>query len=125
MVSILLYSEPAIRTLKAMYDFKKWINEASNKRATLQFAKDTSKVKSIFENVRKNGRNNLLEEEGYEVFEAYGFPTPKSILCTTEQDCINAARQIGYPLVMKIVSPDIIHKSDAGGVKVVSRLMMN
>jgi len=113
-----LYSEPAIRTLKAMYDFKKWINEASNKRAALQFAKDTSKIKSIFENVRKNGRNNLLEEEGYEVLEAYGFPTPKSILCTTEQECINAARQIGYPLVMKIVSPDIIHKSDAGGVKV-------
>jgi 4-hydroxybutyrate---CoA ligase (ADP-forming) len=113
-----LYSEPAIRTLKAMYDFKKWINEASNKRAVLQFAKDTSKVKSIFENVRKNGRNNLLEEEGYEVLEAYGFPTPKSILCTTEQECINAARQIGYPLVMKIVSSDIIHKSDAGGVKV-------
>jgi 4-hydroxybutyrate---CoA ligase (ADP-forming) len=113
-----LYSEPAIRTLKAMYDFKKWVDEASNKRATLQFAKDTAKVKSIFENVRKNGRSNLLEEEGYEVLEAYGFPTPKSILCTTEQECINAARQIGYPLVMKIVSPDIIHKSDAGGVKV-------
>jgi 4-hydroxybutyryl-CoA synthetase (ADP-forming) len=113
-----LYSEPAIRTLKAMYDFKKWVDEASNKRDTLQFAKDTAKVKSIFENVRKNGRSNLLEEEGYEVLEAYGFPTPKSILCTTEQECINAARQIDYPLVMKIVSPDIIHKSDAGGVKV-------
>ena len=113
-----LYSEPAIRTLKAMYDFKKWVDEASTKRATLQFAKDTAKVKSIFENVRKNGRSNLLEEEGYEVLEAYGFPTPKSILCITEQECMNAARQIGYPLVMKIVSPDIIHKSDAGGVKV-------
>jgi 4-hydroxybutyryl-CoA synthetase (ADP-forming) len=113
-----LYSEPAIRTLKAMYDFKKWVNEASNKKATLQFSKDMAKVKSIFENVRKNGRNNLLEEEGYEVLEAYGFPTPKSILCTTEQECIDAAKQIGYPLVMKIVSPDIIHKSDAGGVKV-------
>jgi 4-hydroxybutyryl-CoA synthetase (ADP-forming) len=113
-----LYSEPAIRTLKAMYDFKKWVDEASTKRATLQFAKDTAKVKSIFENVRKNGRSNLLEEEGYEVLETYGFPTPKSILCTTEQECMNAARQIGYPLVMKIVSPDIIHKSDAGGVKV-------
>jgi 4-hydroxybutyryl-CoA synthetase (ADP-forming) len=113
-----LYSEPAIRTLKAMYDFKKWVDEASTKRDTLQFAKDTSKVKSIFENVRKNGRSNLLEEEGYEVLEAYGFPTPKSILCTTERECMDAAKQIGYPLVMKIVSPDIIHKSDAGGVKV-------
>ncbi len=113
-----LYSEPAIRTLKAMYDFKKSVDEASAKRATLQFAKDTDKIKSIFEGVRKNGRSNLLEEEGYEVLEAYGFPTPKSILCTTEQECMNAANRIGYPLVMKIVSPDIIHKSDAGGVKV-------
>jgi 4-hydroxybutyrate---CoA ligase (ADP-forming) len=113
-----LYSEPAIRTLKAMYDFKGWVDEASTKRDILQFSKDTAKVKSIFENVRKNGRSNLLEEEGYEVLEAYGFPTPKSILCTTEQECMNAANQIGYPLVMKIVSPDIIHKSDAGGVKV-------
>ena len=113
-----LYSEPAIRTLKAMYDFKKWLNESSNKRTILQFAKDTAKVKSIFENVRKNGRSNLLEEEGYEVLEAYGFPTPKSILCTREQECMDAANEIGYPLVMKIVSPDIIHKSDAGGVKV-------
>jgi 4-hydroxybutyrate---CoA ligase (ADP-forming) len=113
-----LYSEPAISTLKAMYDFKKWLDEASNKRTILQFAKDTAKVKSIFDNVRKNGRSNLLEEEGYEVLEAYGFPTPKSILCTREQECMDAAKEIGYPLVMKIVSPDIIHKSDAGGVKV-------
>jgi 4-hydroxybutyrate---CoA ligase (ADP-forming) len=113
-----LYSEPAIRTLKAMYDFKNWLDEASKKRTIRQFAKDTDKVKSILDKVRKNGRSNLLEEEGYEVLEAYGFPTPKSILCTREQECIDAAKEIGYPLVMKIVSPDIIHKSDAGGVKV-------
>ena len=113
-----LYAEPAIKTLKAMYDFKKWVDTASTKASTLQFTKDTDKVKSIFENVRKHGRANLLEEEGYEVLQAYGFPTPQSILCTTEQEGIDAARKIGYPLVMKIVSPDIIHKSDAGGVKV-------
>ncbi|HET6779747.1 MAG TPA: acetate--CoA ligase family protein, partial [Nitrososphaera sp.] len=114
-----LYSEPAIKTLKSMYDFEKWVDsKASTKASTLQFRKDTAKVKSIFENVRKHGRTNLLEEEGYEVLKAYGFPTPGSILCTTEQECIDAAKQVGYPLVMKIVSPDIIHKSDAGGVKV-------
>jgi len=113
-----LYAEPAIKTLKAMYDFKKWVDKASTKAPTLRFTKDTDKVKSIFENVRKHGRANLLEEEGYEVLQAYGFPTPQSILCTTEQEGIDAASHIGYPLVMKIVSPDIIHKSDAGGVKV-------
>ena len=114
-----LYAEPAIKTLKAMYDFKKWVDsKASTKASTLQFTKDTAKVKSIFENVRKLGRTNLLEEEGYEVLKAYCFPTPQSILCNTEQECIDAAKRVGYPLVMKIVSPDIIHKSDAGGVKV-------
>ncbi|HZC88952.1 MAG TPA: acetate--CoA ligase family protein [Nitrososphaera sp.] len=113
-----LYSEPAIRTLKAMYEFKKWIDTALIKAPTLQFFKDVAKVKSIFDNVRKQGRANLLEEEGYEVLNAYGFPTPKSILGTTEEECINAAKEIGYPAVMKIASPDIIHKSDAGGVKV-------
>jgi len=114
-----LYAEPAIKTLKAMYDFKKWVdNNASARAPTLQFTKDIARVKSIFENVRKLGRINLLEEEGYEVLKAYGFPTPESILCNTEQECIDAANQIGYPVVMKIASPDIIHKSDAGGVKV-------
>ncbi len=113
-----LYSEPAIRTLKAMYDFKKWIDTSAAKASTLQFAKDKNRVKSIFEQVRNQGRNNLLEEEGYEVLRAYGFPTPKSILGATEEECVRAVKEIGYPVVMKIASPDIIHKSDAGGVKV-------
>ncbi|HEY8139667.1 MAG TPA: acetate--CoA ligase family protein [Nitrososphaera sp.] len=113
-----LYSEPAIRTLKAMYDFKKWIDTSATKAPTLQFAKDKEKVRTIFENVRKQGRANLLEEEGYEVLKAYGFPTPKSILGATEEECVRGANEIGYPVVMKIASPDIIHKSDAGGVKV-------
>ncbi len=113
-----LYAEPAIRTLKAMYDFKKWVDTSATKARKLEFTKDISKVKSIFENVRAQRRANLLEEEGYEVLKAYGFPTPKSILGSTEEECVAAAKQIGYPVVMKIASPDIIHKSDAGGVKV-------
>ena len=113
-----LYSEPAIRTLKAMYDFKKWVDTSATKASTLQFTKDKNKVKSIFENVKIQGRNNLLEEEGYEVLKAYGFSTPKSILGIIEEQCVKAAKEIGYPVVLKIASQDIIHKSDAGGVKV-------
>ena len=113
-----LYAEPAIRTLKAMYEFKKWVDSSATKSPKFQFAKDTAKVRSIFEKVRAQGRANLLEEEGYEVLKAYGFPTPKSILVTNEDECVAAAKEIGYPVVMKIASPDIIHKSDAGGVKV-------
>ncbi|MEO9320213.1 MAG: acetate--CoA ligase family protein [Nitrososphaera sp.] len=113
-----LYAEPAIRTLKAMYDFRDSISELSQPEKKLHFAKDTQKVSSIFADVRGQGRANLLEEEGYEVFKAYGFPTPKSILGATVEECLSAAKTIGYPVVMKIASRDILHKSDAGGVKV-------
>jgi 4-hydroxybutyryl-CoA synthetase (ADP-forming) len=68
--------------------------------------------------VKQEGRTNLLEEEGIEILNAYGFPLPKSILAKSEDDAIEAANKIGYPVVMKIASPQIVHKSDAGGVKV-------
>jgi 4-hydroxybutyrate---CoA ligase (ADP-forming) len=111
-----MYAEPAIKTLEAMYRFGDWLERPKDRPK--HFHVDQEKVKTVFYNVRKAGRINLLEEEGYEVLAAYGFPTPKNILVTSEEQCIRAANEIGYPVVLKIASPDIIHKSDAGGVKV-------
>ncbi len=59
-----------------------------------------------------------MEEEGQEVLKAYGLPLPASALATNESEAVKTAKKIGYPVVMKIASPQIIHKSDAGGVKV-------
>ena len=56
--------------------------------------------------------------EAKKVFDAYGLPITPTELAKTEDEAVMLANQIGYPLVMKIVSPDILHKSDAGGVKV-------
>lgn len=111
-----MYAEPAIQTLNAMYRFSNWLSRP--KGETKRLKADKEKVKAVFDNVKKQGRTNLLEEEGYEVLTAYGFPTPKSILGTSEDQCVKAAKEIGLPVVMKIVSPDIVHKSDIGGVKV-------
>jgi len=110
------YAEPAIKTLKSMYDFASWLGlpEAREKRFNI----DREKVKQTFDRVRESGRTNLLEEEGYQVLAAYGFSRPKSEIGTNAEECVKIARKIGYPVVMKIVSKDIIHKSDAGGVKV-------
>ena len=111
-----MYAEPAIKTLEAMNRFGDWLERPKDRPK--HFPVDQEKVKTVFYNVRKAGRINLLEEEGYEVLAAYGFPTPKNILVTSEEQCIRTANEIGYPVVLKIASPDIIHKSDAGGVKV-------
>jgi len=110
------YAEGAIRTLKAMLKFVDWINTPEGK--ITKFEVDKDKVKEIFDMVKKEGRTSLLEEEGQQILRLYGFPLPKSTLAKTESDAVKTAKEIGYPVVMKIVSPQIIHKSDAGGVKV-------
>jgi 4-hydroxybutyryl-CoA synthetase (ADP-forming) len=110
------YAEGAIRTLGAMLKFSNWIKSPEGKITT--FKVDKLKAKKIFDKVKKEKRPNLLEEEGQQVLKAYGLPLPQSALAKTEADAIKIAKQIGYPVVMKIASPQIIHKSDAGGVKV-------
>lgn len=72
----------------------------------------------IIDSARKDGRDSLTEIEAKKVFEAYGMPTTKIGLAKSEGEAVKLATEIGYPIVMKIVSPDILHKSDAGGVKV-------
>ena len=110
------YAEGAIRTLAAMIKFAIWVNTKEGK--ITKFKVNKAKAKKIFDKVKKEKRPNLLEEEGQEVLKAYGLPLPKSALAKDEADAIKIANKIGYPVVMKIASPQIIHKSDAGGVKV-------
>jgi len=110
------YAEGSIRTLKAMLRFVEWIKTPEGN--ITKFEADREKVKKIFDKVKQEGRTNLLEEEGLEILNTYGFPLPKNILAKTEDEAVEAANKIGYSVVMKIASPQIVHKSDAGGVKV-------
>ena len=110
------YAEGAIRTLAAMLKFSDWVKSPEGK--IQQFKVNKAKAKKIFDKVKKEKRPNLLEEEGHEVLRAYGLPLPKSALAKTEDEAISLAKKIGYPVVMKIASPQIIHKSDAGGVRI-------
>lgn len=110
------YAEGAIRALRAMLRFSSWLNTPEG--TITKFKADKAAVKKVFANVRKQGRTNLLEEEGQEVLRAYGFPLPQSVLAKTADEAVKHAKKIGFPVVMKIASPQIIHKSDAGGVKV-------
>ena len=70
----------------------------------------------ILEKVVEDGRKNLLENEAKTVCMEYGIPVTKFKLAKNEVEAVKAADEIGYPVVLKIVSPNIIHKSDVGGV---------
>ena len=110
------YAEGAIRTLAAMIRFSDWVRAPVGK--VTKFKVNRLKARKIFDKVKSEGRTNLLEEEGLEVLKAYGLPLPSSALACDAAQAIKIAKKIGYPVVMKIASPQIIHKSDAGGVMV-------
>jgi acyl-CoA synthetase (NDP forming) len=72
----------------------------------------------IFTRAKEEGRTVLTEIESKEVFNSVGIETVETRLAASKEEAIALSRQIGYPVVMKIASPDISHKSDAGGVKI-------
>jgi acyl-CoA synthetase (NDP forming) len=82
------------------------------------FDVDRDKVREVFATVRAQSRVNLGEVEAREVLPAYGFRVPEARLARSVEEAVQAAEAIGYPVVMKISSPDILHKSDIGAVRV-------
>ena len=72
----------------------------------------------VIQKARAEGRDSLTEAEGKEIFAAYGIPTPGEGTVTSADDAVKECDRIGYPVVMKILSPDIKHKTDVGGVVV-------
>jgi len=110
------YPERAISALEAMVKYRKWKEAPSGK--TKSFKVNREKAKKIFSKAKEEGKTNLTPEETRQVLSAYGFSLPRRIVTETSREAISAAGSLGYPLVMKIVSPDILHKSDIGGVKV-------
>ncbi|MFN3267828.1 MAG: acetate--CoA ligase family protein [Zestosphaera sp.] len=74
-------------------------------------------VEEVISKARGEGRTKLLEHEAYDVLLKYGISAPKFGLATSTEEAVRLSEEIGYPVVLKIVSPDIVHKSDVGGVK--------
>ncbi len=75
-------------------------------------------TKKIFETAANEGRTFILENEAKEILKAYGLPVPPYDTACTAEEAASKARKIGFPVVLKILSKDIVHKSDAGGVKI-------
>jgi acyl-CoA synthetase (NDP forming) len=71
---------------------------------------------SVFENAKKERRSVLTEFEAKELIKHAGIPTVETGLAKTKKQAASLSREIGYPVVLKIASPDVVHKSDSGGV---------
>ena len=82
------------------------------------FQGDKQKVRQILDAVKKEGRDSLTAPEGKLVCDAYGISVPKEGVVGSAKEAMTLSASMGFPVVMKIVSPDILHKTEAGGVVV-------
>jgi acetyl coenzyme A synthetase (ADP forming)-like protein len=109
-------TERAVATIKVMADYVRW--RSRPKRVVKLFPVNRRKVENILERHLRQGIREIGETESKEILEAYGFATPKGSIATTAEQAAGIAEQLGFPVVLKIWSPDILHKSDVGGVQI-------
>ncbi|MBD3204566.1 CoA-binding protein [Candidatus Woesearchaeota archaeon] len=109
----------AVSCLGAMYNHfdTKYSIFHEKKINPADYSIDMKKIKSIISDVKKEHRNFLLSDEAQELMSAADITFPKTYIASSIEEAVASAEEIGFPVVLKVVSKDIIHKSDVGGVK--------
>ena len=107
--------ERAVAALKAMYDYTAW--QQRPPRVVTRFPVNRRRVERIITRHIRNGRYQMGEGKAKEILRAYDFNVPEGEQAISAEQAIVVADRIGYPVAMKIASPDILHKSDMGGVR--------
>ncbi|TAK94297.1 MAG: GNAT family N-acetyltransferase, partial [Verrucomicrobia bacterium] len=99
------------QNLKALYETPALL-DANHKSATAQ-----AEAEEMIQKVRRAGRTILTEFESKQLLAAYGIPTVETLVAKTETEAVKLAEKIGYPVVLKLFSETITHKTDVGGVQ--------
>ncbi|BDQ38776.1 acyl-CoA synthetase [Pseudodesulfovibrio nedwellii] len=110
------FPEPAVHSIEAMYSYYLWKNRP--KPEYIEVNRDLEQAREVVREHMRRNQPEIVEFEAQQVLKAYGLPTPQTVLARSSDEAVAAAEEIGYPVVLKIASPDISHKSDVGGVKV-------
>ena len=112
------FPEPVISSIGQMVSYNDYKTSQVSERQERPGNIDKKAVKAVFYDVLKDNRLVLLGSETTEVARAYGIPAAPIALATTPQEAVDEAEKMGYPVVLKVASPKILHKTDVGGVKV-------
>ncbi len=111
------FPERAVNAIAELYNYT-MRRDSLRDETVPKFKVDTDKVREIIDLVKKDERRVLLGSEAHLIAEAYGIRVAKTRLATSSEEAREIATEIGYPVVLKIASPDIVHKTDIGGIKV-------
>ena len=107
--------ERAVAALKAMCDYAAWLSRPP--RVVTHFPVNRRRTERIIHRHLRARQFQMGEAYAKAILRAYDFDVPPGAVAATPEEAIEVAERIGYPVAMKIASPDIIHKSDLGGVK--------
>ena len=107
--------ERAVAAMAAMMRYRRWREQPSPDPES--FDVDRNRVRELLDRVRAEGRLSVGEAEARDVLDAYGIPTPTTFLARDSAEAVRLAEEIGFPVAVKIASPDILHKTDVGGVR--------
>jgi acetyltransferase len=110
------FPERAALAFKSMSEYRKI--KARPAPDYVRFEVNQPAAREVIDRVRKEKRVSMGDAEARLIMTAYGFPIPQSEIAGDPDQAVEIARRIGYPVVLKIASPDILHKTDVGGVKV-------
>lgn len=111
---VFMFPEDAARAFAALFKYASWIGRP--KLAPFSFDHDRERAAGIIQGYLERGKRYLGELEGLEILQCYGFHVLPTALAKDPREAAEVAESIGFPVVMKIVSQQIVHKSDAGGV---------
>lgn len=108
----------AINAYSKLIHFVELINKENQDDIPIEIpSSNINRAKEILEGLRSSGISEIGGEEALEVLSLYGFSFPDRALAKTPMEAVAIAERIGYPVVMKVSSPHILHKTDVGGVK--------
>ncbi|MFP4416508.1 MAG: acetate--CoA ligase family protein [Chitinivibrionales bacterium] len=108
--------ERAARAMLEMVNYARYKNRPL--RVVERFSVNKNPVHKIFRSYRERGMYEIGEADAKAIMNAYNFTVPPGILASNAHEAVRFGEEVGYPLAMKISSPDILHKSDVGGVKI-------
>ena len=112
-----VFPESAARAAAALNRQVEWTRRAPSVAQRFEDV-DAIKVRGLIEGARRDRREQLTQVEALALLQAYGISTAAVRVATTAEEAVSIANRIGYPVVMKLVSPDVIHKTEIGGVRV-------
>ena len=109
-----LFPEDAAKTLAVMHRYKEYLKRDEGEFR--RFDADREAARRIVEGAKAAGRTRLREAEAMDLLRAYGFQTAATRMCKDAEEVVKAAREIGFPVVLKAVGPKLVHKTDYGAV---------